>query len=157
MTCYRSQDSWHSYVKQCLSDSERNEMASHLGHCPECREIVSDIKKTLEIISNPDIPMPQLGIKVNVMDSIDKSRYKQNLVSVNTFRLFELRNWGFSMIAAGVFLFAFNLTSFSSIIKTDQVTELGSSLSKQISIPLDKVSQAASSFLNHLIPNSRTN
>lgn len=152
MTCYRSRDSWHSYVKHCLSEKDLNEMTSHLSHCPECREIVFDIRKTFDKLSKNKVTLnPPLDIKVNIMEAIDKNRYKQNLVSINTFRLFELRNWGLSMIAAGVFLFALNLTSLNPITRTEEMNELHE-LSKQIAIPLDKMSQAAANFFQRLNP-----
>ncbi|MCO1600773.1 anti-sigma factor family protein [Desulfosporosinus nitroreducens] len=151
MTCYRSRDNWHSYVKNSLSEAERDEMASHLSNCPECRSIVAIIQETLESLAkNQVILCPPLDIKINVMKAIDKHRYRENIVSTNPFHLFELKNWGVSMIAAGILLFALNLTTLNPGSENGQMTELHTELGKQFTIPFDKMSQVANDALEKI-------
>lgn len=151
MTCYRSRDNWHSYVRHSLSEAELEEMASHLMHCPECQGIVMVIEKTLDKLSqNKVIFSPPLDIKINVMKTIDKNRYKENAVIANSFHLFELRNWGVSMIATGILLFALNLTTLNPSFDPSQMTELETRLSNQITLPFAKMSQVANDTLEKI-------
>ena len=151
MTCYRSRDNWHSYVKNSLSEGEAEEMASHLAHCSECHDVVSLIRETIDSLAkNRVILSPPTAIKINVMKAIDKNKYRENLSNTNSFHLFELRNWGFSMIAAGILLFALNLTSLNPNFEVSQMTELHTELSKQMAIPFDKMSQVTNDALGKL-------
>ncbi|MBC2726604.1 anti-sigma factor [Desulfosporosinus sp.] len=144
MTCYRSRDNWHSYVKHSLSKAELDEMASHLAHCSKCRSTVAIIKKTLDNLTKKQVILnPPADLKMNVMKAIDKSLYLNNLVSLNSFRLFELKTWGFSMIATGIFLFALNLAALNPNFEGGKMIELPSILSKQMTIPINKISQLA--------------
>lgn len=172
MTCYRSRDDWHSYVKNSLDDAELHEMTAHLLHCSECQNAVVLIQKTVNILVKGRFVLnPPADIKTNVMMAIDKNRYKENLAYVkpqaqkktlgytNTSQnlnfetgfkkgsrsshLFDLKNWGISMVAAGLLLFALNLTSLAHNFESIQVAEFNSELGKQMAIPFDKMSRAA--------------
>ena len=148
MTCYRSQSNWHSYVKNSLNEIEQREMTSHLLLCPECQSIVTAIRKTTAtFVKGRTILTPPLDVKLNVMLSINKHKYT---VSANSSHLFELKNWGLSMLAAGLLLFALNLTSLSPSFEGNQVAELNSVLGKQITFPFDKMSQAAHAALHEI-------
>lgn len=139
MTCYRSRDNWHSYVKNSLNEAELEGMSTHLTHCSECRELVSVIQETAGILAKIRITLsPPAAIKLNVMMAIDKNRYK----NVNSSSLFELKNWGLSMVAAGLLLLALNLTSLAPNFESGQVVKLNSLIGKQIAHPFDKISQA---------------
>ncbi|EHQ87970.1 anti-sigma factor family protein [Desulfosporosinus youngiae] len=151
MTCYRSRDNWHSYVKRSLSKAELDEMASHLEHCPKCRSVVAGIQKTLDNLAKTQVILsPPADLKINVMKAIDTYRYKENLVSVNSFRLFELRNWGFSMVAAGILLFALNLAALNPGFEGGKMIEFPTKLSKQMTIPFHKISQLANDTLEKI-------
>ena len=140
MTCYLSRDNWHSYVKNSLNEAELEKMSTHLTHCPECRDIVSVIQETAGILAKSRIILsPPAAIKINVMMTIDKNRYKK----VSSSHLFELKNWGFSMVAGGLLLLALNLTSLTPNFESGQVTELNSQIGEQIAHPFEKMSQAA--------------
>jgi len=80
------------------------------------------------------------------MMAIDKNRYK--LVSVP--HPFELKNWGFSMVATGVLLLALNITSLTPTIESGQVAKLNSQIVQQIAHPFEKMSQAAYSAISKL-------
>lgn len=150
MTCYRSRDNWHSYVKTSLSEEELDEMTSHLADCPECQDVVSVIQETREGLAKSRVNFhPPAAIKINVMMAIAENQYKDNLPNPNSFHLFELKNWGFSMIAAGILLFALNLTSLTPDFEANQMTELHT-LSKQLAIPFDKMSQVANDALGKI-------
>ena len=80
MTCYRSRSNWHSYVKNSLNEAELDEMTIHLAHCYECQDIVSVIQETASTFAKSRVVLsPPLDIKINVMMTIDKNRYKENL------------------------------------------------------------------------------
>lgn len=144
MTCYRSRDNWHSYVKHSLNEVELEEMATHLRHCPECCEIVSTIQETAGLLAkNRIILHPPQGIKLNVMMAIDKNKYK----GISSPHLFEIKNWGFSMVAGGLLLLALNLSSLTPNFESGQVTELNSQIGQQIAHPFDKMSQAANAVI----------
>lgn len=150
MTCYRNRDNWHSYVKNSLSEAELDEMASHLTHCPECRDVVSVIQKTVGSFAKTRINFrPPPEIKINVMMAIDKKLYVETMPSAHSFYLFSLRNWGFSMIAAGILLFALNLTSLPDF-QTGQMNKLHSELNKQMTVPFDKMGQVANDALEKI-------
>lgn len=153
MTCYRSQSNWHSYVKNSLDEDELHEMTSHLKRCSECRIIVSDIRETANtFVNNRVILIPPIEIKLNVMSSIDKNRYKP---SMNSSHLLEMKNWGLSLLAAGILLFALNLTSLAPHLESAQVTNLNSAVGKQIALPFSKMSQVVNTALrviDSLIP-----
>ena len=140
MICYRSRNNWHSYVKNSLNEAELEGMTTHLTHCPECRDIVSIIQETASTLAKSRVILsPPAAIKLNVMMAIDKSKYKK----VSSSYLFELRNWGFSMVAGGLLLLALNLTPLAPNFGSGQVAELNSQIGKQIAHPFDKMSQAA--------------
>ena len=150
MTCYRSRDNWHSYVKNSLSEAELNEITDHLKLCFECQNTVSLIQETAGILAKSRVDLsPPSTIKINVMMGIDKNRYKENLAGAepqarncaNSSHHLELKNWGLSMVAAGLLLFTLNLTSLPPNFKISHVAELNSELGKQIALPFDKMSQ----------------
>lgn len=144
MTCYRSRDNWHSFVKHSLNEADLEEMATHLRHCPECREIVSTIQETADLLAKSRVCLyPPQELKLNVMLAIDKNRYKK----VSSLHLFEIKNWGFSMVAGGLLLLALNLSSLTPNIESGQVTELNSRIGQQIAHPFDKISQAANATI----------
>jgi len=144
MTCYRSRDNWHSYVKRSLTDSALEGLSTHLKHCPECREHVSAIQETAELLAkNRVIFSPPASIKLNVMSAIDKNRYKK----VSPSHLFELKNWGFSMVAGGLILLALNFSSLTPNFESSQVAELNNQMGKQLAHPFDKISEAADAAL----------
>jgi len=148
MTCYRSRSNWHSYVKNSLDAVELHELTAHLTKCPECREIVSVIQKTAYILAESRaVHIPPVAIKINVMQAIDKSRYKKG---ANSSHLFELRNWGLSMVAAGLLLFALNLTSLTPNFENGRVAELNIEIGRKIAIPFDKMSQVAHDALGQI-------
>ena len=127
-----------------MSEAELDEMTIHLAHCPECQNTVSLIQKTAGIFAKSRLDLiPPSTIKINVMLAIDKNRYKENLAGANSHHHFELKNWGLSMVATGVLLFALNLTSLTPNFEISHFSELNSDLGKQIALPFDKVSQAA--------------
>lgn len=140
MTCYRSRDNWHSYVKNSLNEAKLEGMATHLTHCSECRDIVSVIQETAGILAKSRVILsPPAAIKLNVMMAIDKNRYKK----VSSSHLFELKNWGISMVAGGLLLLTLNLTSLAPNFESGQVAELNSQIGEQIAHPFDKMGQAA--------------
>ena len=144
MTCYRSQGGWHSYVKNCLSEEELEAMATHLTHCPECRDLVSIIQETNGILAKSRVILPPPDtIKLNVMMAIEKDKYKK----VSYSPVFELKNWGFSMVAGGLLLLALNLTSLTPNFESGQVAKLNSQFGQQIAHPFDKMGQAASAAI----------
>ncbi len=162
MTCYRRQDNWHSYVKNSLTAAELESMTSHLENCPECRDTVSVIQETAASFAKNRVKYcPPPAIKLNVMMSIDKNRYLVNLAHADSLtqisftktttpHFFELRNWGFSMIASGILLFTLNLTSLTPNFETSQMTELQSELSQQITRPFNELSQIADNALEKI-------
>lgn len=140
MTCYRSRDNWHSYVKNSLSEAELEVMTTHLTQCPECRDLVSIIHETADLLAkNRIIFSPPASIKLNVMRAIDNSRYKK----VSSSHVLELKNWGFSMVAGGLLLLALNLTSLAPTLESGQVADINSHIVQQIVQPFDKMSHAA--------------
>ena len=148
MTCYRSRSNWHSYVKNSLDEVELHELTTHLKKCPECRDTVAVIQKTADILAGSRaIHRPPVDIKINVMQAIDKNRYKKG---TNSPHPFELKNWGLSMVATGLLLFALNLTSLAPNFESGQVAELNIEIGKQIAIPFGKMSQAAHDALGKI-------
>lgn len=148
MTCYRSQSNWHSYVNNSLDQVELRELTSHLTKCPECRDIVSVIQTTASLFAESRAVLrPPVDIKINVMKAINHNRYKK---STNSSHLFELKNWGLSMVAAGLLLFALNLTSLTPNFESGQVAELNIEIGKQITIPFGKMTQAAHDALGKI-------
>ncbi|EGW39396.1 zf-HC2 domain-containing protein [Desulfosporosinus sp. OT] len=148
MTCYRSQNSWHSYVKNSLDEAELHEMTAHLLLCSECRSLVSAIRETAGTFANDRVILtPPLEIKLNVMMAIDKHKYKK---STSSSHLFELKNWGLSMLAAGLLLFALNLTSLVSPLASNHVTDLNTVLGKQMALPFHKMSQVTQAVLREI-------
>lgn len=151
MTCYRSKDNWHSYVKNSLNEAELNGLADHLTQCPECRKLVSVIQETERLLAKSRVTLcPPASLKLNVMMAIDKNRYKetssysfpQTQKSANADQRFGLNNWGLSMIAAGLLLLALNLTSLAPNFESGQFVELNSQIGKQLAHPFDKMRQA---------------
>lgn len=139
MTCSRSGDDWHSYTKKNLADTVLLDMAAHLTHCPECRHTVDLIRETDDLLSKGRVAFsPPLDLKINIMASIDKNKYKARK---NSFPTFDLKNWGLSMVAAGFLLFALNLSSLAVNFKGAQVAELNNEITKQIVVPFDKMSE----------------
>ncbi|MGC7872940.1 anti-sigma factor family protein [Desulfosporosinus sp. SYSU MS00001] len=154
MTCYLSKDDWHSYYKKSLDRQKLDEMSSHLTQCPECQNILWQIQETAELLAKGRINFdPPPNLKLNIMKSITRSGYQADSNKEPTqketasSRHLELRNWGFSMMAAGFLLFAFNLSSLSRNLMTTQVTQLDSGFSKQIILPLTKMNQLAHTLL----------
>lgn len=148
MTCYRNQSNWHSYVKNSLNEAELHEMTAHLMLCSECQSIVSAIQETADtFVNSRAILIPPLEIKLNVMMAIDKHKYQK---STNSSHLFELKNWGLSMLAAGLLLFTLNITLLAPSFKSNQGNDLNSVLGKQIALPFDTMSQVADAMLREI-------
>ena len=144
MTCYRSRDNWHSYVKRSLTESALDGLSTHLKNCPECREHVSAIQETAGFLAKNRVTLsPPALIKLNVMSTIDKNRYKK----VSSSHLFELKNWGFSMVAAGLILLALNFSSLAPNYESGQVAELNNQMGKQLAHPFEKISEATNAAL----------
>jgi len=145
MTCYRSQSNWHSYVKKSLDEDELREMTVHLRQCSECRSIVSDIRETAStFVNNRMILIPPIEIKLNVMTTINKDKYKP---CTNSTHLLEMKNWGLSLLATGILLFALNATSLAPHLESTQVSDLNSAVGKQIALPFTKMSQTVHAAL----------
>jgi hypothetical protein len=134
-------------------------MTVHLKNCLDCQTAVSQIQETAHILAKSQITItPPLEIKTNVMLTIDKNRYKENTASshpltknkINSARPFELKNWGFSMVAAGILLFVLNLTLPTPKFESNQVAVLNNALGKQITLPFDKISQVTEAVLHKI-------
>jgi len=140
MTCYRSRDNWHSYVKDNLNALELEELTTHLTRCPECRRLAAGIQETAVILASSRVILPPpASIKLNVMIAIDKNKYKKE----NTSHRFEVKNWGLSMVATGLLLLALNLTSLTPNFLSGQVGELNNQIGKQMAHPFDNMRQSA--------------
>jgi len=73
------------------------------------------------------------------MLAINKNKYKK----VTSSPVFELKNWGLSMVAGGVLLLALNLTSLAPNFESGQVVDLNNQIGQQIVRPFDQMKQAA--------------
>lgn len=154
MTCYLNKDDWHSYYQKSLDRQTLDEMSNHLAQCPECQNILWQIQETAKLLAKGRINLnPPPDLKLNIMEAINRSRYQagsnKELPQKETASShhFELRNWGFSMMAAGFLLFALNLSSLSPNLMTTQVTQLDSGFSKQIILPFTRMNQLAHTLL----------
>ena len=144
MTCYRSQDNWHSYVKKSLTESALEGLSTHLMYCPECREHVAAIEETARLLAKNRVSLsPPASMKLNVMLAINKTKYRK----VSSSHLFELKNWGFSMVAGGLILLALNFSSLAPNYENGQVAELNHQIGKQLAHPFDKISEATNAAL----------
>lgn len=144
MTCHRIRDNWHSYVKNSMNDEEFSEMTNHLANCPECLNTVSVIRNTLaSFAQNQAVLLPPVSIKIKVMENINKHKYKKAVVPQS----FELKNWGFSMIASGLILFVLNLSPAIPSFLSHQVTDLNLKIGRQITLPLEKMGLATHAVL----------
>jgi len=139
MTCYRSRDNWHSYVKDSLNALELEELTAHLTRCPECRRLAAGIQETAVILASSRVILHPASIKLNVMIAIDKNKYKKDSPS----HRFEVKNWGLSMVATGLLLLALNLTSLTPNFQSGQVAEVNNQIGKQMAHPFDNMSQSA--------------
>lgn len=107
------------------------EMAAHLTRCAICRETVPVIEAMSDFLgSNRAVPCLPAEIKLNVMAAIDTTKYKQG----TSLHRFVMKNWGFSLIAAGLILF---FVKPSPLVST--ITKLNDSVSWQIVRPVDKM------------------
>lgn len=159
MTCFRNQENWHSYVKKSLTKEKLDELTAHLTHCPDCQITVAHIRETAQILSESRTTLtPPLDVKVNVMLAIDKNRYKERSdtfrpltkKNANSVHLFELKNWGLSMVAAGILLFVLNLTFLTPNDETNRVAQLNNELEKQTTLCLEKMTQATQAVLQKI-------
>ncbi|KLU65516.1 hypothetical protein DEAC_c26530 [Desulfosporosinus acididurans] len=154
MTCYLSKDDWHSYYKKSLDRQKLDEMSSHLAQCSECQNALWQIQETAELLARGKINFdPPPDLKLNIMKTITKSGYQADSnkeptqkETASSYHI-ELRNWGFSMMAAGFLLFALNLSSLSPNLLNTQVAQLDSGFNKQIILPFTKMNQLAHTLL----------
>jgi hypothetical protein len=147
MTCFRIQGDWHSYVKKSLSELELHEMSTHLARCSQCRDIVSTIIETSCILTNyRTVPNCPADIKLNVMAAINKNKYKKGV----SHSLFELKNLGLSMVAAGLILFAINLTTLPFNLENSQVLDIDNYIGEQLAMPFDRIGLGAHDALGKI-------
>jgi hypothetical protein len=147
MTCYRIQGDWHSYVKKSLSELELHEMSTHLARCSQCHDIVSSIMETSYILTNcRTVPSCPTDIKLNVMSAINKSKYKKGV----SHTLFALKNLGLSMVAAGLILFAINLTPLPFSLENRQVFDINNYIGRQLAMPFDRIGLGAHEALGKI-------
>ncbi len=137
MACHRRQDNWHSYVKNSLDELELQNMTNHLAECPQCQDIVSDIRETTSFLKkNRVVPEADTDLTANIMQRIDLNKYKKDVSP----HFLTVKNWGFSLVAAGVILFVLNLTTLTPNFKSNHVAEFNSKIGKELSQPLAKLS-----------------
>lgn len=154
MTCYQSRRDWHSYVKESLPEIELKELSDHLQNCSECREIIININETSKLLAQSHtLVIPPIDLKINVMLRIDKNKYRPNPFIQKfgaSLHLLDLKNWGFSLVAAGVLLFAFNLTPFFPYLESNSLLQFNSEVGKKISLPFDQMSHIAQTTLEKI-------
>lgn len=149
MTCPRSRNNWHSYVKKSLSAAELQDMETHLEQCATCREIVSDIRETTNLLASVRVNLePPTDIRVNVMKAIDKTKYKKE----NHFsRLMQsVRLLGFSLVATGFLLLALNLNPAVYRLENVSIAEVNFQIGKIIALPFDNFGQTVSVVIGKL-------
>ncbi|AFM40094.1 hypothetical protein Desaci_1055 [Desulfosporosinus acidiphilus SJ4] len=176
MTCYLSKDDWHSYYKKSLSKSKLEEMSNHLALCLECRNNLLQIQETANVLAAGRTALtPPEDLKLNIMKAIDKHKYQIKPSSIEKCEqqpstahrnldtyddghphktanspLFELRNWGFSMVAAGFLLFTLNLSPLTHYLTNTQVALLNNELNKQIALPLNRINQLTHTLITKI-------
>ncbi|MHB8126765.1 MAG: anti-sigma factor family protein [Desulfitobacteriaceae bacterium] len=124
-------------------------MTNHLFYCSECRHTVSDIRDTsVSFAENQTVLQPPVSIKINVMAAIDKQKYNKGAIPHS--QLLDLKNWGFSMIVAGLIIFVINLSPLAPYFASRQVANLNSIIGKQIALPVEIMSLATHAALEKI-------
>jgi len=144
MTCRRSRDEWHSYVKSSLSELEMQEMTIHLTGCSECREIVLDIRETLGFLAkNLVAPAPPIDMKISIMAAITPNKYRRKYPRYPV----ELKTWGLSMVAAGLILFVVNLSPLAANFNSTSSFGFTSQIGWILTQPFNSMGRAADAVL----------
>lgn len=149
MTCPRSRNNWHSYVKKSLNAAELQDMETHLEQCATCREIVSGIRETTNLLASVRVNLePPTDIRVNVMKAIDKTKYKKG----NHFPrlILSLRLLGFSLVATGFLLLVLNLNPAAYRLENVNIAEVNFQIGKVIALPFDSFGQTVSVVIGKL-------
>lgn len=150
MSCKKYEDKLHSFAIGSLKEAERLELEMHLESCVSCKQEVYDIKRTADFIkANRTVPILPIEMKQNIMASIDLKRYK----SADRKNRFELKNWGASMIAAGLILFALNLSHYTNyyLAKESYLYNIGNEIGKKILLPINNLGQSANTVFGKII------
>lgn len=143
MTCFRSRDRWHCYVRKSLSAKEMQEMAAHLEQCGECRARVSAIQETAGFLAGARVDLtPPATIKIHVMAAIDQTKYK---TETGFPRLNQSsKQLGFSLLAAGLILLAINVTPAVRSLESGRIGDPNGQIGRQIELPFTHLGQVLS-------------
>ena len=100
-------------------------MKEHLEGCTSCKAEYEKIKSIQSILSGigKRTEAPQ-ELSFGIMNAIDLERYKASSIYV----LNNLRNWGISLIAAGLIIAAININPTIDILTNQNIT--GSNMAK---------------------------
>lgn len=147
MNCSKYKDKLHSYIKNNLKESERLELTAHLKSCFDCNRKIAEIKKAEDFFRASKITlspmiMPPPDLKLNIMAAIDLNKYKVPKKK----NLFDLSNWGLSMVAAGLILFILNMAPGVNQFDTagNQLYNGSDSLGKKMAVSMHSLGQSAS-------------
>lgn len=136
MQCSRVRRNLYSYIKGDIKGLEEYMMKEHLDGCSSCKAEYEKIKSIQSILSGigKRTGAPQ-DLSFGIMNAIDLERYKASGIYV----LNNLKNWGISLIAAGLIIAAINIypaadTSANQSISTSNMAKIQDSIIRPIKI-----------------------
>lgn len=103
MCCNEVRYNLHEYASGKLNELESHAAAKHLKSCDKCRRELEEIRVMRDFLKSgfQSSITPPLDLKAGIMASINLRRYKRAYKNA----LGELKNWGMSLVAAGLILF----------------------------------------------------
>lgn len=119
MQCSRFRRNLYSYIKGDIKGLEEYMMKEHLEGCTSCKAEYEKIKSIQSILSGigKRTEAPQ-ELSFGIMNAIDLERYKASGIYV----LNNLKNWGISLIAAGLIIAAINISPAIDISPNQSIT-----------------------------------
>lgn len=119
MQCSRVRRNLYSYIKGDTKGLEEYMIKEHIDGCPSCMAEYEKIKSIQLILSGigKRAGAPQ-DLSFGIMNAIDLERYKVSGI----YALNNLKNWGISLIAAGLIIAAININPAIDISRNQSIT-----------------------------------
>lgn len=72
MSCQEIRDKLSAYLDGVLDEKETDEIQSHIEHCPECRQEIEDLKKTIALLSSLEEIIPPASFRRELRHKLEQ-------------------------------------------------------------------------------------
>lgn len=106
MNCQTIGDNLSAYLDKALPPDEMREIEKHLSACPECRQELAELQKTINLLASLDEVIPPASFRRDLRKKLEKNTEKRRFTwSALRHRLPRIRNSAFAPVAVVMILF----------------------------------------------------